>query len=96
MAHYVGILEGEGDVWSIRIPDVPGCHGGGASPEEAIADTVSALRFVAADMAADGQSVPAPRTIQEVMADPDAEFNAAAGETFVMIPLEFDTVRAGR
>jgi predicted RNase H-like HicB family nuclease len=44
MANYVGILEGDGDVWSIRIPDLPGCHGGGASPEAAIADTVSAAR----------------------------------------------------
>jgi predicted RNase H-like HicB family nuclease len=96
MAHYVGILEGEGDVWSIRIPDVPGCHGGGASPEEAIADTVSALRFVAADIAADGEAVPPPRSVQAVMADPDAEFNAAAGETLVMIPLELDRLGAGR
>jgi predicted RNase H-like HicB family nuclease len=43
MAYYVGILEGEGDVWSIRIPDLPGCHGGGASPEEAISDATSAV-----------------------------------------------------
>jgi predicted RNase H-like HicB family nuclease len=45
-AVYVGILEGDGNVWSIRIPDIPGCHGGGATPEAAIADPVSALRFV--------------------------------------------------
>jgi predicted RNase H-like HicB family nuclease len=93
MAYYVGILEGDGDVWSIRIPDVPGCHGGGASPEAALADTVSALRFVAADMAADGQAVPAPRSIQEVMVDPDAEFNPSAGESLVMIPLLLDRAR---
>jgi predicted RNase H-like HicB family nuclease len=89
MAYYVGILEGDGDVWSIRIPDVPGCHGGGASPEAALADTVSALRFVAAD----GQAVPAPRSIQEVMVDTNAEFNPSAGESFVMIPLLLDRAR---
>jgi predicted RNase H-like HicB family nuclease len=93
MAYYVGILEGDGDVWSIRIPDVLGCHGGGASPEAAIADAVSALRFVAADMVADGQAVPASRTIQAVIADPDAEFNPAAGESLVMIPLLLDRGR---
>jgi hypothetical protein len=32
---YVGILEGEGDVWSIRIQHISGCHGGDAVPPAA-------------------------------------------------------------
>jgi predicted RNase H-like HicB family nuclease len=95
MAYYVGILEGEGDVWSIRIPDLPGCHGGGASPEEAISDATSAAKEWAEDVRGDGCPVPAPRTIQEVMADPNAEFDPAAGESLVMIPLALEAV-AGR
>ena len=38
MAHYAGILDGGGKAWGARIPDLPGCYGGGASPEAAIAD----------------------------------------------------------
>lgn len=44
MTYYVGILDGSGSVWGVRIPDVPGCHGGGNSAEAAIADAISALR----------------------------------------------------
>ena len=29
--HYVGILDGSGDVWGVRVPDVEGCVGGGAT-----------------------------------------------------------------
>ncbi|TIR56134.1 MAG: type II toxin-antitoxin system HicB family antitoxin, partial [Mesorhizobium sp.] len=35
MTHYIGVLDGADNVWGIRVPDLPGCHGGGASPEEA-------------------------------------------------------------
>jgi predicted RNase H-like HicB family nuclease len=94
MLYYVAILDGAGDVWGVSIPDFPGCFGGGATPEEAIADATSAAREWASDAIADGQAVPPPRSVQEVMADPDAEFNAAAGESLVMIPLELDRVGA--
>ncbi len=91
MAYYTGILDGSGDVWGVRIPDVAGCHGGGASPEAAIADAISALRA----MAEDGELAP-PRTPDQIAADPEAEFDAAAGESLVMIPLLADRGRPVR
>ena len=93
MTQYVGILEGDGKVWSIRIPDVPGCHGGGDSSDTALADTISALREVAALYAADGIGLRPPRTMHEVKADPDAEFDPTT-ETLVMIPLLLDKARS--
>ena len=50
MIYYVGILDGSGDTWGVRIPDCPGCHGGGATPEAAISDAISALREWAAEI----------------------------------------------
>eukprot|EP01037_Dinobryon_pediforme_P029075 gene29075-32589_t len=38
MVHYVGIIDGSDDVWGVRVPDFPGCHGGGATAEAAIED----------------------------------------------------------
>jgi predicted RNase H-like HicB family nuclease len=95
MVYYVGILDGEGDVWGVRIPDLPGCVGGGASPEAAIEDAISAAREWAAEVTG-GRFVPSPRSVQAVMADPEAEFNAAAGESLVMIPLQLEEIVAGR
>jgi predicted RNase H-like HicB family nuclease len=49
--YYVGILDGSDDAWGVRIPDCPGCHGGGTKPDATISDAISALREWAAQMA---------------------------------------------
>jgi predicted RNase H-like HicB family nuclease len=92
MRYYVAILDGAGDVWGVSIPDLPGCFGGGATPEEAIADATSAAREWVEHQISRGVAISSPRTIQEVMTDPDAEFNPAAGESLVMIPLALEAV----
>lgn len=96
MTYYVGILDGRGKVWGVRIPDLPGCHGGGDSPEAATTDAISAAREWVADQAARGVSIPKPRSIQKVLTDPEAAFNAKAGEAAVMIPLLIDKGRSVR
>jgi predicted RNase H-like HicB family nuclease len=91
MAYYVGILDGKKHVWGVRIPDVPGCHGGGASPGEAIADAIQALR----NFAGDGPLPPA-RSIDTVRDDSASEFDPAK-ECLVMLPLiaeQHQTVKA--
>jgi predicted RNase H-like HicB family nuclease len=94
--YYVGILDGADDVWGVRIPDCPGCHGGGATPEAAISDAISALREWAAEMRADGVEVPAARTAAEILADPENRPDFAAGESAVLIPLMLDAGRTVR
>ena len=93
MPYYVGILDGAKDAWGIRMPDVPGCHGGGATPEAAIADAISALREFASHQAAKGIALKSPRRVQAVIADKASGFDAAAGESIVMVPLILDRGR---
>ena len=93
MPYYVGILDGSEDVWGVTVPDVPGCYGGGASPEAAVADATSALREFAAHQAAKGVALAPPRSVQEVIGDPSTDFNAVAGEAVVLIPLILDQAR---
>jgi predicted RNase H-like HicB family nuclease len=90
MTYFVGILDGSGKVWGVRVPDLPGVHGGGASPEDAIADAISAAREWAALQVAEGCTVPKPRGVKAVLADRSAGFDAEAGESTVMIPLVVD------
>ncbi|WP_342359255.1 type II toxin-antitoxin system HicB family antitoxin [Terrarubrum flagellatum] len=96
MIHYVGVLDGSGDVWGVRIPDLEGCHGGGPTPEAAIADAISAAREVAEHMRAAGVALPAARPLTEIIADRESAPDVAAGESAVMIPLALDAGRTLR
>ncbi|WP_246696450.1 type II toxin-antitoxin system HicB family antitoxin [Mesorhizobium sp. SARCC-RB16n] len=90
----MGILDGADDVWGVRVPDLPGCHGGGANPEEAIADATSAVREWVEARLAKGASLPKARRLADLLrAD---EIDSAAGESAVMIPVLIDSGRPVR
>jgi predicted RNase H-like HicB family nuclease len=87
-------VDGDGSTWGVRIPDFPGCHGGGATPAEAIADATRALREFAADMVADGEAIPAPRDWNEIRAEIEAQGEPWGGTVY--IPLLLDKQRLVR
>ena len=93
MAYYVGILDGRGKIWGVRVPDLAGVHGAGASPEDAIADVVRAAREWAAHQTMRGIGIPPPRLVRKIAADKSVGFDQAAGESLVMIPLVVDSGR---
>jgi predicted RNase H-like HicB family nuclease len=95
VAQYVGILDGAGDVWGVRIPDFPGCYGGGATPEDALSDAINALREVAAHYVANDRAVPASRTMDEIRRDEVAAYDPSR-ESMVMVPLLLDRARPVR
>lgn len=92
MTHYVRILEGSGDVWGVRIPDIPGCVGGGPTAEAAIADAAEALREVVAHKVVGGFSAPEPSTLAVIIASGEI----APGESAIMIPLLLESDRTVR
>jgi predicted RNase H-like HicB family nuclease len=97
MVHYVGILDGSHRTWGVRIPDAPGCHGGGATPEAAISDAVSALAEYAAELRKRSASLPKARSLKEILSDPQERPKLGQGESSVIIPLLLDkgrTIRA--
>lgn len=81
MIEFVGILDGEGSNWGIRFPDLPGCVGGGSSPEEAIAEATTALRDVIAYKTSGGFNVPAPSSLAEILASGEV----SSGESVVLV-----------
>jgi predicted RNase H-like HicB family nuclease len=89
---YVGVLDGSGDVWGVRIPDVYGCVGGGATPEDAISDATSALRDVMTHKRSGGAVLPKASSLADVIASGEI----LAGESAVMIPLLLDSGRTVR
>lgn len=92
MVHYVGVLDGAKDVWGVRIPDIPGCVGGGATAEAAIADAVAALRDVVAHKRDGGFAVAEPSSLAAIIASGEI----GERESAVMIPLLVDSGRTVR
>ena len=86
MTSHVGILDGSGDIWGVRIADVPGCVGAGATPDEAVQDATVALRDVMAYKRSSWFLLPQALSLADILAT-DA---LAPGETTVMIPLALD------
>ena len=82
---YYGILDGSGDVFGVRIPDLPGCHGGGETPEAAMSDAMSA-----ACAWIDGEDAPKPSSMESVLS------HLEPGEALVIIPVERDSGRVVR
>lgn len=76
MPHYVGILDGSGGAWGVRVPDLPGCHGGGDTAQVAIADAVSAAREWAEHRDAKGAAMPVPRPLSQIIADGELDLGA--------------------
>jgi len=78
---YVGILDGSGDVWGVRVPDCPGAYGAGATADAAVGHAVRGLAVWAESTLTDGDDLPVPSTLAEILASGEVE----AGETTVLI-----------
>ena len=82
MTFYIGILDGSGDVWGVRIPDCPGAYGAGESAELAVASAIKGLTAWAGAAVKDGDKLPNARSLAEILASGEIE----ASETTVLVP----------
>lgn len=84
---YVALIHKEpGSSYGISFPDLPGCISAGSTAHEAITNAAEALAFHVAGMRADGEPVPAPRSLEEILADP-ALAPDREGANFAHVPL---------
>jgi len=91
MAQFYGILDGSGAVWGVRVPDLPGCHGAGSNPGEALADAISAVREWAEHRAGKGFVLPSPTPLDRLIRE-----EVQAGEVVVSVPVLLDSGRPVR
>jgi predicted RNase H-like HicB family nuclease len=57
--------------YGVSFPDMPGCTSAGDTLDEAVANAVDALSGHVRMMDMDGDAVPAPRSLEEIIADPE-------------------------
>ncbi len=68
---FIAFIHKEPDsCYGVSFPDVPGCTSAGDTLDEALANAVDALSGHVRMMTADGDSVLAPRTLEDISADP--------------------------
>lgn len=92
MVNYVGVLDGSGEIWGVRLPDIAGCVGGGETPEAAIVDATAALRDIAAFRRRADRALPNPSAVAQIL----SRGEVAEGESIVLIPLIMDAGRTVR
>lgn len=85
MANYIAIVHKEANTdFGVSFPDFPGCVTAGETVDEAKDLAQEALTLHVRGMIEDGEKLPAPSKLEEIMAD--ADFADAAAYLVVSIP----------
>jgi predicted RNase H-like HicB family nuclease len=73
MAHYIAVIEDAGPDHAVGVwfPDLPGCTSAGDDIDEALRNAPEALELYAESFETDGKTMPRPRTLTELRADPE-------------------------
>jgi predicted RNase H-like HicB family nuclease len=84
MATYIALLrKEEKSDYGVDFPDFPGCITAGTTLEEAQKNASEALRLHIRGMLEDGETIPAPSSLDEIIANPD---NTGAVHFLVKVP----------
>ncbi len=70
MANYIGLIHKDPDSdYGVSFPDFPGCVSAGATLDEARAGAEEALSLHIDGMVEDGEGIPEPSSLEDVMSD---------------------------
>jgi len=87
MAGYIALVhKDEGTSYGVSFPDVPGCVSAGDTFEEALENAAQALAEHFALMSADGETIPVPRSFEQLRRDPDFTEESADAIVTVIAP----------
>lgn len=83
MRHYIALIHKDpASDYGVSFPDFPGCISAGADLDEARAMGAEALALHVQSMVEDGEAVPEPSSLEDVMRDPENRDGVA-----ILIPL---------
>jgi predicted RNase H-like HicB family nuclease len=72
MTSYIGLIRKDADSdFGVDFPDFPGCVSAGATLDEARRMAQEALELHVNGMVEDGEELPAPSSLEAIMADPE-------------------------
>ena len=89
MTHYIALVHKDPDSpFGVQFPDVPGCFSAADSMDDLVGNAMEALSLWAED-----EAMPKPRTIEQIVADPDIAAELAAGAFLVSVPFAVNDAR---
>lgn len=92
MRHYIALIHKDADSdYGVSFPDLPGVITAGSSLDEARVMAAEALTFHLQGLAADGEAVPEPSSLEAIMSDGENKDGVA-----VLIPAPAGEVRSVR
>jgi len=89
-------VDGNAGAYGVVVLDLPGCTSAGPTTDEALRTAVEAVRLWVEDAIDDGETLPRPRSVEALRADPAIAAALAAGAVLGMVPLVLDAGRAVR
>jgi predicted RNase H-like HicB family nuclease len=96
MARYVALVDGRAGAYGVTVPDLPGCTSGGRTTDEALRNTVEAVKLWAEDAIADGEALPQPRSVETLRTEPEIAEAIAEGAALAIVPLLLDAGRPAK
>ena len=91
---YAVVIDGEPGAFGLWVPDMPGCASMGTTVDELLQNAQEALRMWAEDALADGETLPTPRSFDEVAKESDVAEALKQGAALAIVPLLIETGRA--
>lgn len=92
MRQYIALIHKDaGSDYGVSFPDLPGVVSVGATLDEAREMAAEALALHLQGLVADGESIPEPSSLEEVMANPDNRDGVA-----VLIPAQMPSAKSVR
>ncbi|WP_315769096.1 MULTISPECIES: type II toxin-antitoxin system HicB family antitoxin [unclassified Bradyrhizobium] len=92
MRHYIALIHKDADSdYGVSFPDLPGVTSAGSTLDEARAVAAEALALHLQGMAEDGEPVPEPSSLEEIMSAPENRDGVA-----VLIPAPAEQVKSVR
>jgi predicted RNase H-like HicB family nuclease len=85
MTQYAALVDGEAGAYGVVVPDLPGCTSAGATRGEALRNAVEAIHLWTQDAVADGEELPAPRSIAALRAVAEVAAALANGAAFAIV-----------
>jgi len=83
----IALVDGKLVAYGLTVPDLPGCTSAGSTLDDVLTNAIEAVRLWTQDAIADGESIPRPRSYDDIVEDRKVKAALARGAAVSFVPL---------